>query len=375
VHITGPGDFGILGFWAAHSLGIPLVASWHTNLHEYAGRRLDKLFSRLPTTWRNRIIRMGEDLSLDALMRFYRLPRFALAPNESMIRLLRDRTHRPTYFLPHGVDTGVYSPTRRNRRTNSFCIGYVGRLTPEKSVRVFVDLEQRLLAAGQRDFRLVVIGEGSEKEWLKNNLRYAELPGILRGDALAEAFANMDVFVFPSRTDTFGLTLLEAMASGVPAVVSPEAAIRVEVQDGITGFVAPDIGCFTECVLRLMKSGALRREISCAARRLLALEDEEAANAAPPLSESPTSQAGDLWLPGPHRVLCGHRRVRNDGTELAPAQSGTSTSSAHNRSSLQIDTHLTDSPVGRLSQSRVTRRSCFRGDVIEHPSEVSHTGH
>ena len=92
VHITGPGDFGILGFWAAHSLGIPLVASWHTNLHEYAGRRLDKLSSGLPTAWRNRIVHLGEDLSLDALMRFYRLPRFTLAPDESMIRLLRDRT-------------------------------------------------------------------------------------------------------------------------------------------------------------------------------------------------------------------------------------------------------------------------------------------
>jgi phosphatidylinositol alpha 1,6-mannosyltransferase len=267
VHITGPGDFGILGFWAAHSLGIPLVASWHTNLHEYAGRRLDKLFSRLPTTWRRRIIRTGEDLSLHALVRFYRLPRFLLAPNESMIHLLSDRTHRPTYFMPHGVDTGVYSPTRRNQRTNSFCIGYVGRLTPEKSVRLFVELERRLLAAGQRDFRLVLVGEGSEKEWLKNNLQSAELPGILRGEALAEAFASMDVFVFPSRTDTFGLVLLEAMASGVPVVVSPETGVRVEVQHGITGFVAQDIGCFTQSVLRLMESEALRREMSRAARR------------------------------------------------------------------------------------------------------------
>ena len=267
VHITGPGDFGILGFWAAHSLGIPLVASWHTNLHEYAGRRLDKLCSRLPTAWRKRIDRLGEDLSLDALMRFYRLPRFALAPDESMIQLLRDRTRRPAYFLPHGVDTNFYSPTRRRRRNNSFCIGYVGRLTPEKSVRLFVELEQRLLAAGQRDFRLVLIGEGSEKGWLRNNLQSAELPGILRGDVLAEAFADMDVFVFPSQTDTFGLVLLEAMASGVPVVVSPEAAARVEVQHGITGFAARDIGGFTESVLRLMESEALRREMSCAARQ------------------------------------------------------------------------------------------------------------
>jgi len=273
VHITGPGDFGILGFWAAHSLGIPLVASWHTNLHEYAGRRLDKLCSRLPTGWRNRIVRTGEDLSLDALMRFYRLPRFTLAPNESMMQLLRDRVHRPAYFLPHGVDTDFFSPTRRNRQDNSFRIGYVGRFTPEKNVRLFVDLEQRLLAAGRKDSRLVLIGEGTEKDWLKSNLRRAEFPGILRGEVLAEAFANMDVFVFPSQTDTFGLVLLEAMASGVPVVVSPEAAVRVEVQDGVTGFVAQDVGGFAESVLRLMESETLRRDMSCAAREFACSRD------------------------------------------------------------------------------------------------------
>jgi glycosyltransferase involved in cell wall biosynthesis len=189
-----------------------------------------------------------------------------LAPNESTIQLLKGRTHRPAYFLPHGVDTNFYSPTRRNRWNGPLRIGYVGRFTPEKSVRLFVELEQRLLAAGQREFRLILIGEGSEKDWLKNNLRCADFPGILRGDVLAEAVANMDVFVFPSRTDTFGLVLLEAMASGVPVVVSPEAAIRVEVQPGITGFVARDIGGFTESVLRLVESEALRREMSCAAR-------------------------------------------------------------------------------------------------------------
>ncbi len=200
-------------------------------------------------------------------MRFYRLPRFTLAPDESMIRLLKDRTHRPAYFLPHGVDTDFYSPARRNRQTGSFCIGYAGRLTPEKSVRLFVELEQRLLAAGRRDFRLLLVGEGIERGWLSKNLRFAELPGILRGEQLAEAFANMDVFVFPSQTDTFGLVLLEAMASGVPVVVSPEAGVRVGVQSGLTGFIAQDIGAFTESVLCLMDSEALRREMSCAARR------------------------------------------------------------------------------------------------------------
>src|ERR1019366_8222080 len=150
-------------------------------LHEYAGRGLNKLFSFLPDTWRERVSVTAEEQSLRACMRFYGLARFLLA---------------------HGVDPEAYSPQRRCRRDRSFCIGYVGRLTPEKNVRLFVDLERSLLAQGRRNFRFTLIGEGNERHWLRKNLEFGETPGILRGEALAEAFANMDVFVFPSRTDT-----------------------------------------------------------------------------------------------------------------------------------------------------------------------------
>jgi phosphatidylinositol alpha 1,6-mannosyltransferase len=267
VHITGPGDIGVLGFWAAHTLKIPLVASWHTNLHEYAGRRLDRLCTSLPSSWRTGIARKGEALSLDALMRFYRLPKFLMAPNESMIHLLREHTGKPTFHMRHGVNLDAFSATRSGARSGPFRIGYVGRLTPEKNVRQFAELERRLRAAGREDFRLLLVGEGCEKEWLTKNLRSAELPGILRGDALADAFSSMDAFVFPSRTDTFGLVLLEAMASGVPVVVSPEASDRVGVQHRISGFVAPDIESITRSVLELMDDDMLRRDMGREARR------------------------------------------------------------------------------------------------------------
>jgi phosphatidylinositol alpha 1,6-mannosyltransferase len=267
VHITGPGDIGILGSWVAHSLGIPLVASWHTNLHEYAARRLNKLFSLLPDTSRDRVCRTARDYTLRACMRFYRMAHFVLAPNETMVRLLAERTGRPAFLMAHGVDTEAFSPRWRRQPSESFCIGYVGRLTPEKNVRWFAELERRLLAAGQRDFRVVLVGEGSEKDWLKKNLRFGETPGILRREALAEAFANMDAFVFPSQTDTFGLVLLEAMASGVPVVVNPETGVRVGVRHGVTGFCAGGLDSFTDSLLRLMNSEALHCEMSSAARR------------------------------------------------------------------------------------------------------------
>ena len=265
VHITGPGDMGILGFWVAHCLRIPLVASWHTNLHEYAGRRVDKLLSFLPARWRQRISSTTEQQSLRACLSFYGLARFHLVPNQTMVDVLERRTSKNAYLMAHGVDPEVYSPGRRSRESSSFCIGYVGRLTPEKNVRLLVELEQKLLAAGQHNFRFLVVGEGGEKGWLRKNLQHGEFLGVLRGDALAEAFANMDVFVFPSRTDTFGLVLLEALASGVPVVVSPETGVRAGVQHGVTAFYAEDSNSFAKSVLYLMKSEAVHREMSRAA--------------------------------------------------------------------------------------------------------------
>ena len=264
IHITGPGDFGTLGLWVAKSLGIPRVASWHTNLHEYAAKRLQQAFRFVPRGLQRRIVAAAEELTLDAAMRFYRLAHVVLAPNQQMVDKLRSRTQRPAYLMAHGVDSTRFSPACPKRRNGLISIGYVGRLTPEKNLRWFCELERSLLATGQRDFRLVLIGDGSEREWLKRNLQFGELPGVLLGESLAAAFANMDIFVFPSRTDTFGLVILEAMASGVPVVVSPETGARVQVQNGVAGFLTED---FTDGVLQLMRSESLRQSMGAEARR------------------------------------------------------------------------------------------------------------
>ena len=266
VQITGPGDMGIMGLWMAHLLHVPLVASWHTNLHEYAGRRLHQGLSFLRDAWRQKLSRLVEEKSLRACMWFYHYARFTMAPNHAMVNLLTARTGRPSYLMAHGVDTEAYSPVRRRRNDSAFRIGYVGRLTPEKNVRLLVDLEHALIAAGKSDFRVVMVGDGCEREWLRKRLRSGELPGVLRGPALAEAFANLDAFVFPSQTDTFGLVILEAMASGVPVVVSPETGARVGISHGTNGFLATDLKQFADCVVRLMENRTLGQNMGLAAR-------------------------------------------------------------------------------------------------------------
>jgi phosphatidylinositol alpha 1,6-mannosyltransferase len=87
----------------------------------------------------------------------------------------------------------------------------------------------------------------------------------LRGEKLAESYANMDIFVFPSHTDTFGNVVLEALASGVPAIVTPNGGPKYIVRDGETGFVAEDAG-FSAAIAKLANDPAQLKKMRCAAR-------------------------------------------------------------------------------------------------------------
>jgi glycosyltransferase involved in cell wall biosynthesis len=259
VHITGPNDTGQLGAYVAQRLRLPLVISWHTNLHEYAARRLNKLAAPLPNAWRARLASVAERQSLRASLRFYRLGRALLAPNEELRDMLARATGRPTHLMRRGVDSSLFSPTKRLRDDRTFLIGYVGRLTPEKNVRRLAELEQGLIEAGADDFRFLIVGCGSEREWLERRMRYAEFTGVLSGEALARAYANLDLFVFPSQTDTFGNVVLEAQASGVPCLVSSRGGPKFIIQydqtgadDNPSGMVADSPSGFLEAALGLM---------------------------------------------------------------------------------------------------------------------------
>jgi len=264
VHITGPGDVGFLGLWVAHDLRVPLVASWHTNLHEYVSRRLDRGLSLAPKKPRERVSRAVERQMLRGLLRFYQTAQFVLAPNPTLVNLLHARTGKPAFLMRHGVDLTRYSPEpERGNGNRPFCIGYVGRLTTEKNVRSLVEIERKLAAGGERNYKFLIVGEGGQQKWLQKHLQNAEMAGVLRGGELAAAYGRMDAFVFPSRTDTFGLVILEALASGVPVIVTPQTGERVGIEDGVSGFLSED---FAASLQRLMHDYPLRLSMSLAAR-------------------------------------------------------------------------------------------------------------
>ena len=231
IHMTGPSELGMLAAWFAWRMGVPLAAGWHTNVHEYAARRA----AWLPPVGR----RWVEAATLSATARFYRLARVLFAPNEALCDLLRQRTRRPCHVMRRGVDTALFTPARRTRaeKDGTLVLGYVGRLSVEKNVSMLAKVEDAAESTGLQNACFLIVGQGEQEVALRKSLRNAYFMGVQRGEVLAGSYADMDLFVFPSETDTFGNVVLEALASGVPAAVTTGGGPRYIVQDGTTGIV------------------------------------------------------------------------------------------------------------------------------------------
>lgn len=267
IHITGPSEIGILGAALAHHLHLPLAASWHTNVHEYAVRRAEWFLRLLPERQSAAAGQKLEDLTMAAAARFYALARVLFAPNPELCAQLERLTGRSCRLMPRGVDADLFHPSKRTRNPEdaSRILGFVGRLSVEKNIGLLVEIDRKLREIDRKDFRFLIVGHGGDEAWLRERLPYAEFTGVLRGESLARAYANMDLFVFPSHTDTFGNVVLEALASGVPAIVTPDGGPKTIVRDGETGRIVPDAE-FADSIASILANPAEHARMSQAAR-------------------------------------------------------------------------------------------------------------
>lgn len=249
IHITGPSEVGMLGAGLAHHLGLPLAASWHTNVHEYAARRANWFLRLLPQRQSQATEQSIEDMAMTVAAGFYALAGVLFAPNPELCRQLERSTGRPCHLMPRGVDAAVFHPAKRRRspQDSEAVLGFVGRLSVEKNVAHLVRVQEEMERMDFKNFHFLIVGHGAEENWLRERLPRAEFTGVLMGKELSTAYANMDIFVFPSHTDTFGNVVLEALASGVPAIVTPDGGPRTIVREGETGRIVPDEG-FAEAV-------------------------------------------------------------------------------------------------------------------------------
>jgi len=260
IHVVSPSDVSEIGAYIAKGRKLPLAISWHTNLHEFGAMRLSKMLAWMDDETCKGVVQFSEANILNIVLAFYKLGDVLYAPDEELIAMLRERTGKPVSLMKRGVDTELFHPGRRTINDGVLRLGYVGRIAPEKSVRSLKDLESRL-----KSHRYTAIPVRHHWRWQRARV-VAGQPGIRRparysrGEDLANSYANMDVFVFPSRTDTFGNVVLEALASGVPAVVTDAGGPKFIVNAGSSGFIARDAAEFAARTAPLLKDPELRPE-------------------------------------------------------------------------------------------------------------------
>ena len=261
-HIATPDLLGLAALKHAKRSNRPVVASYHTHFASYLSYyRLGVLE---PAVW-------------SYLRWFYRQCRHVYVPTASMIEVLESNGISGNLRLwPRGVESDLFNPARRSmqwREARSIggddvLIAFVSRLVTEKGLDVVIGVIRGLEERGI-SHRLVIVGDGPERERVAAALPNAIFEGHQTGSDLATAYASSDVFLFPSDTETFGNVTLEALSSGLPAVVANATGSNALVQDGYNGFLATprDSRDFLEKTDRLVRDSALRSQMSLNARQ------------------------------------------------------------------------------------------------------------
>lgn len=233
VHMTTPGPVGLAARRAARRLALPLVGSFHTHLAEYASS-----LSGSPTLGR----------AVNLYMRWLYAPcEPVLVPSQATASMLEGAGWRRDRLAlwTRGVDAATFAPAKRSAALREQwrvsdrrpAILYAGRLSREKGLALLPQIES-CLSRLRVPFRLIIAGDGPYRRELQAACPDAVFMGTLGRDAIAEAMASADVFLFPSATDSLGNVVLEAQAAGLPVVVSDQGGPRENMLAWVTGHVS-----------------------------------------------------------------------------------------------------------------------------------------
>ena len=230
-HVATEGPLGLYARSLFRRRGIPFTTSLHTKFPEYAHERI-----RLP-------LRLGY-----AFIRWFHRPaERTLCTTASFKRELLGWGLRDLVVWSRGVDTDRFRPrggdvsVRRRPR-----LLYVGRIAVEKNVAAFLDLDL--------DAEKIMVGDGPQRAELQAKYPHAQWLGYRKGQPLVDEYAAADAFVFPSRTDTFGLVMLEALACGTPVAAYPVTGPKDVVRQGVTGWLDEDLNVAVHKALQVSRT-------------------------------------------------------------------------------------------------------------------------
>jgi glycosyltransferase involved in cell wall biosynthesis len=260
VYVATQGPLGVSAVNAARRLGIPVSSGFHTNFHSYSqyygAGWLEALLCRYGRWFHNRTA-------------------VTLVPTRKTLATTKNMGISPVALWSRGVDCNLFSPAKRSRALRESwglapgdpAVIYVGRLAPEKNLQLAVSCFERIKSL-HPTARFVLVGDGPMRSRLAERHPDYIFTGVQRNERLAEHYASGDLFLFPSKTDTFGNVVTEAMASGLAVVAFDDAAANEHIRHGDNGMKASleDSEAFVSHALMLADQPTFTRRIRDQAR-------------------------------------------------------------------------------------------------------------
>ncbi|NOZ32281.1 MAG: glycosyltransferase family 1 protein [Alphaproteobacteria bacterium] len=234
IHIATEGPLGAMARRYCVRNELQFSTSYHTQFPEYLRARVP-----VPIKWSYRYLR-----------RFHAKATYCLVPTKTVAERLKEHGFTNTVIWSRGVDTDLFHPDKRVESGGEFDLKrpvflFVGRVAVEKNIEAFLKLD----LPGTK----LVVGSGPQEKALGITYPDTVFAGIRQGEELARFFASADCFVFPSRTDTFGLVLLEALASGVPVAAYPVTGPIDVIGDSGVGSLDEDLGAACAAALKISR--------------------------------------------------------------------------------------------------------------------------
>ena len=260
VYVATQGPLGVMAVSAARALGISVCSGFHTNFHSYSRHYHAGFLSRL-------LERYGRW--------FHNRTALTLVPTRAMATRVQAMGIHPVGLWSRGVDCQLFAPSKRDPalraewglQPQDRAILYVGRLASEKNLQLAVSCFERIRVLHPKA-RFILVGDGPQRRRLQEKHPDYLFSGIREGEDLARHYASGDLFLFPSKTDTFGNVVTEAMASGLAVVAFDDAAASEHIRHEENGMVAPldDDEAFVEHALTLAQQNTLLGSIRQQAR-------------------------------------------------------------------------------------------------------------
>ena len=257
IYVATEGPLGWSALRAARRLGIPVATGFHTRFDQYM---------------RDYGLRLLEQTALSWMRRFHNGADATLVPTRELADYLQARGFQHVVHLARAVNARQFSPEKRDTALRAswglgeddLAVIYLGRIAAEKNLELAVRAFRSLQRSRPRA-RFIWVGDGPAREKLAREHPDFLFCGVQRGEEVARHFASADLFLFPSHSETFGNTTLEAMASGIPAVAFNYGAAREHLRNGVDGAAVDSDDAFINAAVELANNDKLRREMGARA--------------------------------------------------------------------------------------------------------------